>query len=140
MLKVNSLLPTISKILEKLLATRLIEFLTKNKILSKDQFGFRAKFSTEYAIVDIYNKLIKNLDEGLSSCAIFIDLVKAFDYVSHLNVKKSEFMLITNKHNIPDFCVKINDSPLEICKSYKYLQGVKKNTVRFQKSIISFYG
>ena len=58
-----SLLPTISKILEKLLATRLIKFLTIYKILSKDQFGFRAKFSTEYAIVDIYDKLIKNIDE-----------------------------------------------------------------------------
>ena len=71
-----SLLPTISKILEKLLATRLIKFLTKYKVLSKDQFGFRAKFSTEYAIVDIYDKLIRNLDEGLSSCAIFFHLAK----------------------------------------------------------------
>ena len=67
-----SLLPTISKILEKLLATRLIKFLTKYKILSKDQFGFRAKFSTEYAIVDIYDKLIKNLDEKkIILCNIF---------------------------------------------------------------------
>ena len=59
-----SLLPTISKIFEKLLATRLISFLTKYQVLSKDQFGFRAKFSTEYAIVDIYDNLIKNLDKG----------------------------------------------------------------------------
>merc|ERR1712055_999881 len=76
-----SLLPTISKLFEKILARRLIKFLTKYKILSKDQFGFRAKFSTEYAIVDIYDKLIKNLDEKKSSCAIFLDLAKAFDSV-----------------------------------------------------------
>ena len=78
-----SLLPTISKILEKLLAKRLIHFLTKYEVLSKDQFGFRAKFSTEYAIVDIYDKLVKNLDDGLTSCAIFLDLAKAIDSVSH---------------------------------------------------------
>ena len=78
-----SLLPTISKLFEKILARRLIKFLTKYKILSKDQFGFRAKFSTEYAIADIHDKLIRNLDEGLNSCAIFLDLAKAFDSVSH---------------------------------------------------------
>ena len=76
-----SLLPTISKILERVLAKRVIKFLTKFDILSDDQFGFRAKFSTEYAIMDIYDKLIHNLDKGLSSCAIFLDLAKAFDSV-----------------------------------------------------------
>ena len=69
-----SLLPTISKILERVLAKRVIKFLTKFDILSDDQFGFRAKFSTEYAIMDIYDKLIHNLDKGLSSCAIFLNL------------------------------------------------------------------
>ena len=78
-----SLLPTISKLLERALAKRVIKFLTKFDILSDDQFGFRAKFSTEYAIMDIYDKLIHNLDKGLSSCAIFLDLAKAFDSVSH---------------------------------------------------------
>ena len=78
-----SLLPTISKIFERILAKRLISFFTKFDILSKDQFGFRAKFSTEYAIADIYDKLINNLDKRLSSCAIFLDLAKAFDSVSH---------------------------------------------------------
>ena len=78
-----SLLPSISKLFERILARRLIKFLTKYDVLSKDQFGFRAKFSTEYAIADIHDKLIKNLDEGLHSCAIFLDLAKAFDSVSH---------------------------------------------------------
>ena len=72
-----SLLPTISKIFEKLLASRLINFFTKYKVLSKDQFGFRAKFSMEYAIVDIYDKLVKNLDEGLSSCSVFFRFSKS---------------------------------------------------------------
>ena len=37
----------------------------------------------EYAVLDIYEKLLHNLDKGLSSCAIFLDLAKAFDTVSH---------------------------------------------------------
>ena len=52
-----SLLPTISKILERVLAKRVIKFLTKFDILSDDQVGFRAKFSTEYAIMDIYGSI-----------------------------------------------------------------------------------
>ncbi len=38
-----------------------------------------------------------------------------------LNVKKSQFMTVTNKRNIPKLCVKINDIPLIQCQSYKYL-------------------
>ena len=68
---------------EKLLFARTIKFLDKFNILSRHQFGFRSKFATEYAITDIYEKLVHNLDSGLNSCAIFIDLAKAFDSVSH---------------------------------------------------------
>ena len=92
--------------MEKLLATRLIKFLTKYKILSKDQFGFRAKFSTEYAIVDIYDKLIKNLDEKKSSCAIFLDLAKAFDSVDHQ-------ILLRKLH-----CYGIRGKAFDLFKSY----------------------
>ena len=37
-----------------------------------------------------------------------------------LNMKKSKYMLVTNNH-IPEFCLRINHSLLERCKSYKYL-------------------
>ena len=78
-----SLLPAISKILEKIIQVRVMNFLTEEKVISEQQFGFRPKFSTEYAILDIYEKLTHNLDNSLVSCAIFLDLAKAFDTVSH---------------------------------------------------------
>merc|ERR1712212_1409681 len=56
-----------------------------------------------------------------------------------LNIKKSKFMLVTNKQNIPDFCVKINDSPLEICKSYKYLGVVIDNKLKWDAHIKYIY-
>ena len=34
-------------------------------------------------MLDIHEKLLHNLDQGLSSCAIFLDLAKAFDSVCH---------------------------------------------------------
>ena len=78
-----SLLPALSKVLEKIILVRMMTFLSDNNIISEHQFGFRPKFSTEYAIVDIYDKLTKNLDNSSTSCAIFLDLAKAFDTVSH---------------------------------------------------------
>ena len=40
----------------------------KYEIFSSDQFGFRPKFATEYAVIDIYEKLVKNLDEIVAIC------------------------------------------------------------------------
>ena len=78
-----SLLPCIGKVLEKLISTRLTDFLDKHKLMSDCQFGFRKKFNTDLAIIDIYEKLLSNLDKRLSSCTIFLDLAKAFDSVNH---------------------------------------------------------
>ena len=70
----------------------MLNFFDKNNILSKHQLGFRPKFTTEYAILDVYEKLIHNLDSGLTTCTIFLDLAKVFDSVSHdILLKKLEY-------------------------------------------------
>ena len=78
-----SLLPALGKLLEKLISNRVMDYLEKFDLISPHQFGFRKKFGTEYAILDIYEKLLSNLDKGLNTCSIFLDLAKAFDSVSH---------------------------------------------------------
>ena len=49
-----SLLPAMSKILEKVILVRMMNFLDEHDVIAKEQFGFRPKFTTEYAILDIY--------------------------------------------------------------------------------------
>ena len=78
-----SLLPALGKLLEKIISVRVVKFFDAYNLFSPHQFGFRANFSTEYAVIDIYEKLLNNLDKRLSTCAIFLDLAKAFDSVSH---------------------------------------------------------
>ena len=102
-------------------------FFTKFNVLSKDQFGFRATFSTEYAIANIYDKFINNLDKGLSSCAIFLDLAKAFDSVSHQ-------ILLRKLHHYG-----AGGRALELFKSYLScrsqfvkLNGIKSSLARVQ--------
>ena len=78
-----SLLSQFDKIFEKMLFSRLFSYLDKNQLLSKNQFGFRPNSSTQFAINTIHDKLIKNIDNGLYTCCIFLDLSKAFDTVNH---------------------------------------------------------
>ena len=78
-----SLLPSLGKLLEKIISTRILDHFNELNLFSEHQFGFREGFTTEFAIQDIYEKLINNIDNGLTSCAIFLDLAKAFDSVSH---------------------------------------------------------
>jgi hypothetical protein len=77
-----SLLSTISKIIEKVINTRLISFLEKKQLLANNQYGFRSGRNTEDAVVNLTKSVTKALDGGDRCLAIFIDLKKAFDTVS----------------------------------------------------------
>ena len=78
-----SVLPIFSKILEKLMYTRLLEFINKHKILYDYQFGFRKLHSTTMALMILVDKITTALDEGNSAIGIFLDFRKAFDTVDH---------------------------------------------------------
>jgi len=78
-----SILPSFSKIFEKAVCNRLLSFLDKNNVLSKNQYGFRKNHSTYMAIIDIYDKISAAIDRGEFAVGIFIDLSKAFDVLDH---------------------------------------------------------
>ena len=78
-----ALLPTFSKILEKIMYNRLSSFITKHNILYPHQYGFRKFFSTEQAILDLQNHILQNLKENYLTAGIFLDLSKAFDLINH---------------------------------------------------------
>ena len=78
-----SLLLNFSKIFEKLMYKRLKIYFEKNLVLYEKQYGFRDKYSTQHALIDIVNNIQNNMEEKLFSCGIFLDLKKAFDTVDH---------------------------------------------------------
>ena len=57
-----SLLPIFSKILEKLMYSRVISFIKRFKILYANQFGFQKGLSTEFAINSLLNNIIECLE------------------------------------------------------------------------------
>jgi hypothetical protein len=71
------------KILEKIIFKSLYNYVTRNRILSDHQSGFRTKDSTINKLLIIYNTIIKNLDLGKDVRFIFCDIYKAFDRVWH---------------------------------------------------------
>ena len=78
-----SILPVISKIIEKIIHKQFMDFLEENKLLYKNQFGFRSKMSTEQAAILFIDEIRSNVDKGNLVGSTFIDLSKAFDTISH---------------------------------------------------------
>uniref|UniRef100_A0A8C8DB19 Reverse transcriptase domain-containing protein n=1 Tax=Oryzias sinensis TaxID=183150 RepID=A0A8C8DB19_9TELE len=78
-----SLLPQLSKILEKLFECRLDAFMENHKLLSDSQYGFRANRSTSLAIIDFIEQITNAIDQKRYVAGIFIDLKKAFDTINH---------------------------------------------------------
>ena len=78
-----SVLAIVSKILEPHVHSNLYDFLTCHDLLTDSQFGFRCFRSCELALVNLTDTLLANIDQGLLSSLLLIDLKKAFDLVDH---------------------------------------------------------
>ena len=78
-----SVLPILAKVFEKIVNSRLIDFLEVNNVLFRHQYGFRKKHSTKMSLINLSNSLLKYLDDGQSTVGIFIDFKKAFDTINH---------------------------------------------------------
>ena len=78
-----SLLPAISKVIEKIIALQLSSYFEKNKLLFDNQYGFRPKHSTEHAALELIYRIINKMDTNEIPLNIFIDLSKAFDTIDH---------------------------------------------------------
>lgn len=78
-----TLIPILSKILERAMLERMESFLTKNNILVSNQFGFRKGKSTTQACFSLVKEITESLDKKHIVMGLFLDMSKAFDYVCH---------------------------------------------------------
>ena len=78
-----SLLPTISKVFERIIFDQVYHYFNSNNLLAEQQYGFRKKkHSTEYAAIKLVDHISKEMESEKRPCALFIDLSKAFDTLS----------------------------------------------------------
>ena len=104
-----SLLPTISKIFERIIYSQLYAYFSQNNLLSEEQYGFRAQHSTELASVKLVDYIIKKMDDAQSvktPVTIHCDLSKAFDCLNFdIFLSKMEYYGVSG-------------APLALVKSY----------------------
>ena len=104
-----SLLPTISKVFERVIYSQLYAYFNDNNLMSEQQYGFRAQHSTELASVKLVDHIIKQMDnryETKTPVAIFCDLSKAFDCLNFdIFLSKLEYY-------------GVDGTPLALIKSY----------------------
>ena len=78
-----SVLPAFSKIFERVVYNRIFKFITDNKILCSNQYGFRPGHSTSHALISFVNKVANTVDSNNYLAGVFLDLSKAFDTLDH---------------------------------------------------------
>lgn len=130
-----SVLPSIAKILEKLINKRIVNYLNKFNILAKTQFGFRKHLSTEDAVTDLTDLIVNKLDQGKKCLTVFLDLKKAFDTVSipilvhkleQIGIRGTPLNLLRSYLNDRVQCVKIGQ---HISEDANVTYGVPQGSV-----------
>ena len=79
---------------------RLYQYLTENKILYHEQFGFQSGHSIEHAIVQLVDQILESFEHNKYGLGVFIDLSKAFDIVDHsILLKKLKLYGVTDRNH-----------------------------------------
>ena len=85
---------------------RLYTFLNNNNIICNLQFGFRQKYSSSHALINIAENIRNALDDGNIGCGVFADLQETFNTVDH------EILLAKLNH------YRIREVSYDLLKSY----------------------
>ena len=75
-----SILPAISKLIEKVVYNQICSFFIQHNLFSDSQYGFRAKHSTELAALELVDRISFALDNNDTPFSIFLDLSKALTH------------------------------------------------------------
>lgn len=114
-----SLLPCIAKLLEKMVSRRLMWFIKKHKLLSRNQTGFQAGLSTTDSLLYLDHIICKNRSTRRHTSILSIDFIKAFDRIGiHVVLQKLSkwsigpkiFNFIKSFLTNRKFSVRVNDT------------------------------
>ena len=119
-----SILPAFSKLLEKIVCNRLVNFLEVQHLMYEHQYGFRKKHCTIHPILQLLKDISTANDRKSKdiTLAVFLDLSKAFDTISHkILLQKLEF------YGIRGICKNWFANYLSNRKQYTEIKGNKSS-------------
>lgn len=97
-----SLLPTLSKVLEKVILWRVTKYLSHDDIIPAFQFGFRAKHSTNHQLLRLSQSIIHGFERKQHTAAVFLDVAQAFDRVWHTGL-----VLKLHRISLPNYLIQL---------------------------------
>ena len=106
----------------KIIYDQLSCYLNDSKLLFDNQYGFRSMHSTEYAALELIDRIITQMDNNELPINIYIDLSKAFDTIDHsILINKLEYCGIKGSH------LRLLYSYLSNRKQYTEINNTKSN-------------
>ena len=78
-----SILPVVSKLLERIVHKQLYNYFSEHKLLAPQQSGFRPKHSTQTSLHNFTEFAFREIGQGNCVGLVSLDLRKAFDTVDH---------------------------------------------------------
>ena len=125
-----SLLPVISKVLEKIIANQISSFFERNELFSRNQYGFRAAHCTEHAAIELTDRIITKMDNNEIPIGIFLDLSKAFDTINHkILLSKLKY------YGISGVPLQLLDNYLTNRSQYVVIKNIKSNTLQITTGV-----
>ena len=119
-----SLLPIISKILERAVYNQLVKYLEENGILHQSHHGFRKGHSTTTALLEMHSTWVEAVEADKITAVIMLDLSAAFDLVDkEILIRKLEL------YGFEECATKWLDSYLSDRKQQVYLDGQLSETL-----------
>lgn len=126
-----SLLPTMSKIFERLILQRLRTPLQQNDVIRPDQYAFQSLLSAELQLLRVTEFLASNMNRANYTAAVFLDIEKAYDKVwrSKLIVK------IHNLGIVPVYLIKLLDSFLTNRRFFVRMENQRSGMRQLEEGI-----
>jgi hypothetical protein len=122
-------LSVVSKLQERLVASRLLNYLTSMGLMPSLQSAYRVNHSTETAVLRVMTDILQALDRGDFAALTLLDLSAAFDTVDHPTLLRRL-----------EVTYGIRDSALEWFTSYLYgrVQCVRSGSTSSRSTILRY--
>jgi hypothetical protein len=113
-----SVISHIPKIIEKFVSFSFNKFLSDNSLLHNDQFAYRKSQSTVNALHTLVDSTMSNINNGMLTGIVQLDLTKGFDLVNH------EILLFKlNKYGVVNNCLSWFESYLSDRQQLVHFNG-----------------